>query len=174
MANYYYKPLNIVLNYKQISNVIIPTRQVSMEDLTFNILLVEDDEVDIMNVKRAFKKINVSSTLFLASDGLEALAMLREQDPSDSSSAMSINRLLILLDLNMPKMNGIEFLRELRADDRLKSIPVVVLTTSNQEQDRLEAYQFNVAGYLIKPVVFNNFVETMATFSQYWKLCKMP
>ncbi|MEB3310063.1 MAG: response regulator [Snowella sp.] len=149
-----------------------------MEDLTFNILLVEDDEVDIMNVKRAFKKINVSSTLFLASDGLEALALLRqEQDPSDSfdsSNKISINRLLILLDLNMPKMNGIEFLRELRADEKLKSLPVVVLTTSNQEQDRVEAYQFNVAGYLVKPVVFNNFVETMAAFSQYWKLCKMP
>lgn len=167
-----------MLDYKQISPVIIPTRQVSMEDLTFNILLVEDDEVDIMNVKRAFKKINVSSTLFLASDGLEALALLRqEQDPSDSfdsSNKISINRLLILLDLNMPKMNGIEFLRELRADEKLKSLPVVVLTTSNQEQDRVEAYQFNVAGYLVKPVVFNNFVETMAAFSQYWKLCKMP
>lgn len=164
-------------NYKQVSHVIIPTRQGSMEDLTFNILLVEDDEVDIMNVKRAFKKINVSSTLFLASDGLEALALLREQDPSEianSSNKISINRLLILLDLNMPKMNGIEFLRELRADEKLKSIPVVVLTTSNQEQDRVEAYQFNVAGYLVKPVVFNNFLETMTTFSQYWKLCKMP
>ncbi len=143
-----------------------------MEDTTINFLLIEDDEVDVMNVKRAFKKINVMNPLYVATNGLEALAMLRNEN-SDSPT-IPVTQLLILLDLNMPRMNGIEFLQELRADPVLKNIPVVVLTTSNQEQDRVEAYQLNVAGYIVKPVIFSNFVETMATLNQYWTLCGIP
>ncbi|HEY0139235.1 MAG TPA: response regulator, partial [Nannocystis sp.] len=81
---------------------------------------------------------------------------------------------LILLDLNMPRMNGIEFLRELRADPALRSSSVVVLTTSNEERDKIEAYQFNVAGYLLKPVTFGNFVDVMAALDKYWTLVEMP
>jgi CheY-like chemotaxis protein len=83
-------------------------------------------------------------------------------------------RRLILLDLNMPKMNGIEFLRELRADPALNPTPVVVLTTSNDDRDRVEAYNLNVAGYILKPVTFGNFVEAMATLNKYWCLVEMP
>lgn len=136
-----------------------------------NILLVEDDEVDVMNVKRAFKKSNISNPLFVAANGLEALAMLRgEGEPPH----LPATRRLILLDLNMPKMGGIEFLHELRADPVLRMTPVIVLTTSNQDRDRVEAYQLNVAGYILKPVTFTNFAEAMATLNKYWMLCEMP
>jgi CheY-like chemotaxis protein len=84
------------------------------------------------------------------------------------------NRRIILLDLNMPRMNGIEFLRELRADPDLRLTPVVVLTTSNDERDRVEAYNLNVAGYLLKPVTFVNFVELMAALNKYWSLVELP
>jgi CheY-like chemotaxis protein len=132
-----------------------------------NILLVEDDQVDVMNVKRAFDKNKILNPLHVATDGLEALEMLRNgQVPND--------RRLVLLDLNMPRMNGIEFLRELRADPKLRPMPVVVLTTSNDERDRIEAYNLNVAGYLLKPVTFVNFVELMAALNKYWTLVELP
>ena len=132
-----------------------------------NILLVEDDEVDVMNVQRAFAKNRITNPLFVAGNGLEALELLRsEKIPAD--------RRLVLLDLNMPKMNGLEFLRALRSDKRLAGTPVVVLTTSNNDRDKIEAYNFNVAGYLLKPVLFADFVALMATLNKYWTLVEMP
>lgn len=142
-----------------------------MTDKMINILLVEDDEVDVMNVQRAFKKNNITNPLFLASNGLEALSILRG---SDKTINIPQARRIILLDLNMPKMNGIEFLRELRADGQLQSIPVIVLTTSNEDKDKVEAYKLNVAGYILKPVTFSNFVETVATMNKYWTLVEIP
>jgi CheY-like chemotaxis protein len=138
-----------------------------MSDRVLNILLVEDDEVDVMNVKRAFERNNVSNPLFVAGNGLDALDMLR-------SDRIPRERRLILLDLNMPKMNGIEFLQALRADPELASTPVVVLTTSNDDQDKIDAYNLNVAGYLLKPVTFSNFCERMTTLNKYWTLVEMP
>ena len=135
-----------------------------------NILLVEDDEVDVMNVKRAFKKNNITSPLYVAPNGLEALLILR----GEGGIQIPKERRLILLDLNMPKMNGIEFLRELRADSEIKHIPVVVLTTSNEDRDKVEAYNLNVAGYILKPVTFSNFIEVTATLDKYWNLSEMP
>jgi CheY-like chemotaxis protein len=132
-----------------------------------NILCVDDDQVDVMNVQRAFQKANIANPLFIAGDGLEALEMLR-------SEAMPKQNRLVLLDLNMPRMNGIEFLRELRADPILKGTSVVVLTTSNDTRDKVEAYNLNVAGYLTKPVTFANFVEVMATLNKYGMLVEMP
>jgi CheY-like chemotaxis protein len=132
-----------------------------------NILLVEDDQVDVLTVQRAFKRNNIANPLWLATNGIEALELLR-------SGSVPESRRLILLDLNMPKMNGIEFLRELRADPKLASSSVVVLTTSNQEQDRLAAYNLNVAGYLLKPVTFPNFVQLMAAMNKYWALVEFP
>lgn len=132
-----------------------------------NILLVEDDEVDVMNVQRAFRKNRCGNPLYVAGDGVEALEMLKGDDvPSE--------RLLILLDLNMPRMNGIEFLAHLREDTSLRSIPVVVLTTSNEERDRVDAYRFNVAGYIVKPVTFTAFVECIATLNRYWTMVELP
>lgn len=136
-----------------------------------NILLVEDDEVDIMTVKRAFKKGNITNPLYIAGNGIEALEMLR--DTPAQPSLIPPERRLILLDLNMPKMNGLEFLKELRSDRTISHIPVVVLTTSNEERDRVQAYNFNVAGYLLKPVTFNTFVDLMITLDRYWAQCEM-
>src|SRR5688500_18063224 len=111
-----------------------------MDERRLNILLVEDDELDVMNVERAFKKNNIVNPLHIAGNGVEALEMLRgEGIPKD--------RRLILLDLNMPRMGGIEFLKELRADPDLKATTVVVLTTSDEERDKVNAYDLNVAGY---------------------------
>lgn len=135
-----------------------------------NILLVEDDEVDVMNVKRAFQKNNITRPLYMASDGLEALWLLRSSHPP----MIPRERRLILLDLNMPKMNGIEFLRELRADPELKPIPVIILTTSNEDKDKVEAYNLNVAGYILKPVTFASFVEAVSALSKYWALSEIP
>ena len=138
-----------------------------MAERPLNILLVEDDEVDVMNVRRAFERNRLTNALFVAGNGLEALAMLKEkQIPRD--------RRLVLLDLNMPKMNGIEFLEALRADPELSDTPVVVLTTSNDDQDKHDAYNLNVAGYLLKPVTFNSFCDRMATLDRYWAQVEMP
>ena len=136
------------------------------------ILLVEDDEVDVMNVRRAFKKNNIVNPLYIAANGLDALAMLRGD--AGSEPVIPAERRLILLDLNMPKMNGIEFLRELRLDRKLRFIPTIVLTTSNEDRDKVEAYNLNVAGYILKPVTFSNFVEVMATLNKYWMLSEIP
>jgi CheY-like chemotaxis protein len=142
-----------------------------MEDRAINILLIEDDEVDVMNVRRAFRKGNINNPLYIATNGLEALEILR--GGSHHVPEMPSERRLILLDLNMPKMGGIEFLQVLRADPQLRATPVVVLTTSNDNQDRLKAYNLNVSGYLLKPVTFATFVELMATLNKYWALSEM-
>jgi CheY-like chemotaxis protein len=138
-----------------------------VDDKVLNILLVEDDQVDVMNVRRAFEKNRIANPLFVAGDGIEALEMLR-------GGRVPLSRRIILLDLNMPRMTGIEFLRELRKDHALMPTPVIILTTSNDDRDKIEAYHLNVAGYLLKPVTFINFVELMATLNKYWALVELP
>jgi len=138
-----------------------------VDDRILNILLVDDDEVDVMNVQRAFKKANITNPVYVAGNGIEALDMLR-------GSAMPQHRRIVLLDINMPKMNGIEFLREIRTDPVLRTLCVVVLTTSNEDRDRVEAFQLNVAGYLLKPVTFIEFVDVMSTLNKYWTLMELP
>ncbi|HEX8111984.1 MAG TPA: response regulator [Kofleriaceae bacterium] len=138
-----------------------------MDDHALNILLVDDDEVDVMTVKRAFSRANIINKLYVATDGIEALHLLR-------GDGIPPSRRLVLLDLNMPRMNGIELLREIRADPALHALTVVVLTTSNEDRDRVEAYQLNVAGYLLKPVTFHAFAEVMSTLNKYWTLMEMP
>ena len=132
-----------------------------------HILLVEDDQIDQMNIKRAFERNRITNPLYVAENGIEALEMLRDGRVPDE-------RRLILLDLNMPRMNGIEFLKALRADEKLGHTPVVVLTTSNDEQDKVNAYDLNVAGYLLKPVTFTSFVELTAALNKYWTLVELP
>jgi CheY-like chemotaxis protein len=141
-----------------------------MKNDKLSILLVDDDEVDVMSVQRAFQKVNITNPLYVAANGLEALRLLQ----GDGVSPPPPRPAIILLDLNMPKMGGIEFLTELRADPALRSITVVVLTTSNEESDKVQAYDLNVAGYIIKPVTSSKFVESMATFDKYWTLSEMP
>jgi CheY-like chemotaxis protein len=132
-----------------------------------NIFLVEDDEVDVMNVRRAFEQNHISNPLYVASDGVEALQKLRRGE-------VPAERRLILLDINMPRMNGIEFLRELRKDPALSATKVVVLTTSEAQQDVIESHNLNVAGYLVKPVKYTKFCEVMVTLNKYWSLVEFP
>jgi CheY-like chemotaxis protein len=138
-----------------------------LTDRILNILLIEDDHVDVMNVRRAFEKNSIANPLYGAANGAEGLEMLR-------ANAVPPERRIVLLDLNMPRMNGLEFLRELRADPELHGTPVIVLTTSNDDRDRIEAYNLNVAGYLVKPVTFKSFIEVMATLNKYWMLVELP
>lgn len=132
-----------------------------------NILLVDDDEVDAITVKRAFAKANIECQLSVARNGIDALELLR-------SGAFPTERRIMLLDINMPRMNGIELLRELRADPALNKLTVIMMTTSSEENDRIEAYQLNVAGYVIKPVTFQALEKIVATLSSYWKLMQLP
>ena len=143
-----------------------PTPSV-LPERKLNILLVDDDELDVMNVQRAFRKNNIQNPLYIAHDGIEGLERLRDGTvPGD--------RRLVLLDLNMPRMSGIEFLRELRADPALRNTTVVVLTTSAEDRDRVEAYKLNVAGYIIKPVTLVAFIEIMAALNKYWSVNELP
>jgi CheY-like chemotaxis protein len=132
-----------------------------------NIVLVEDDEIDVINFRRACAKSNVDVELYVASDGIEGLELLR-------SERIPRTRRLVLLDLNLPRMGGIEMLRELRDDPALRSTPVVVLTTSGEERDLSAAYELNVAGYLLKPSEASDFANVVEAIARYWSLAEMP
>ena len=143
-----------------------------MDVKPLNMLLVEDDSLDVTNVQRAFRKINTPNPLTVASDGVEALQILRGTHPT--IPPLPPERRLILLDLNMPRMNGIEFLHALREDPDLSVTTVIVLTTSDEERDKVEAYKLNVAGYILKPVTLTAFVEIMDTLNKYWMVSELP
>ena len=130
------------------------------------ILLVEDDQVDVMSMKRALKDLKVTNRLDVTGNGEEAVEFLNK----------SRNNLpcLILLDINMPRMNGIEFLRVIKQDDRLKIIPVVVLTSSKEEQDRMDSFGLGVAGYMLKPADYKKFVEVVRVIDIYWTFSEQP
>ncbi|MCJ7679113.1 MAG: response regulator [Candidatus Aminicenantes bacterium] len=130
------------------------------------ILLVEDDVVDQMTVKRALKEIHVINRLIVANNGEEALSYL-QNDKYDKPT-------LVLLDINMPKMNGIEFLKVVKEDDILKKIPVIVLMSSKEDSDRIDSFDLGVAGYMVKPVDYKQFVDVIRTIHMYWKLSEMP
>lgn len=130
------------------------------------ILLAEDDKVDAMTVKRALKEIHVTNSLVIVENGEEALEYLKNTNNEKPG--------IILLDLNMPKMNGIEFLRIAKKDNDIKMIPVVVLTSSKEEEDKVESFNLGVAGYMIKPVDYKKFVEVVKTIHLYWTLSELP
>jgi CheY-like chemotaxis protein len=131
-----------------------------------SILLVEDDQVDAMTVRRALKELHVMNPLQHVENGEEALHYLR--DTANSRPC------LILLDLNMPIMGGIEFLQIAKKDTALKGIPVVVLTTSEEQEDKVETFQLGVAGYMRKPVDYPNFVEMIRAIDAYWTISELP
>lgn len=142
-----------------------------MNNSIMPILLVEDDHIDVMNVQRAFRKNNIVNPLHIAFNGIEALNMLKGNDGKPKLNPMPK---IILTDINMPKMNGLEFIKELRNDPELSSISVFVISTSNDDSDKLEAYKLNVAGYILKPVSFEKFVSSIAVLGNYWNLCAHP
>jgi CheY-like chemotaxis protein len=130
------------------------------------ILLVEDDNIDARIVKRALDDLGVTTPLIHLTNGEEALLYLRNNQNQKPC--------IILLDLNMPRMNGFEFLRAIKDEENLKTIPVIVLTTSREGRDILETFDFSVAGYVVKPLDYHQFVETMKTIERYWSLSQLP
>jgi CheY-like chemotaxis protein len=131
------------------------------------ILLVDDDDVDVMGVERALKRLKIVNPIVRARDGIEGLALLRDSH--------SVKRpYIVLLDLNMPRMSGLEMLVELRKDSALSSAVVFVLTTSSTDQDKVEAYQQNVAGYIIKSQVGDGFLRVMEMLDHYWRVVELP
>jgi CheY-like chemotaxis protein len=130
------------------------------------LLVVEDDQVDVMTIRRALKEIKVVNPIVHLENGEEALAYLR--DPANETPC------IILLDLNMPVMNGIEFLQVIKQEDALRRFPVIVLTTSEEQQDKLNSFNLGVAGYMAKPVDYRQFVEVMRSIDLYWTLSELP
>lgn len=127
------------------------------------ILLVEDDQIDVENVRRAFAVTEMTVEIIVACDGQQALDLL-------AAGQVALDNCVILLDLNMPRMNGIEFLRALRRQPAYDHIPVMVLTTSDAEPDRVGAYDLDVSGYMLKPITFADFVTTLDAAEAYWHL----
>lgn len=135
-----------------------------------NILLVEDDDVAAEGVVRSLHKHNLAFPVVLAEDGLEALHILRNQNPHKKLQ----KPYLILLDLNMPRMNGFELLEEIRTDDALKDSVIFVLTTSNADSDRTQAYHKNIAGYMVKSAVGPQFLKLAKLLDSYHDSVNLP
>lgn len=130
------------------------------------ILLVEDDTVDAMAVKKAFEYLHIKNKLIHVTNGEDALEYLHNKDNARPQ--------IILLDLNMPRISGVEFMEIVKADGVLKKIPVIILTTSKAEQDRVKTFELGVAGYIMKPMDHSNFIEMMDKIHQYWELTLFP
>ena len=130
------------------------------------ILLVDDDNADMMTVRRALKELNVPNELVHHLDGEKAMDYLR----NNANKAPCV----ILLDLNMPKMNGIDFLAAAKADAELRQIPVIILTISSDEGDKAKCFDLCAAGYVVKPASYEEFIETMKTLDTYWTLSELP
>lgn len=133
------------------------------------ILLVEDNRDDVLLTKRALEKANIANQVDIANDGLEALDYLRgEGKYSDRDT--SKQPVVILLDLKMPRMGGLEFLKTIRSSDEFKLLPAVILTSSREEQDIIESYNLGANSYIQKPVDFDQFVKAVQTLGLYWLL----
>ncbi|MGN6669247.1 MAG: response regulator [Trinickia sp.] len=130
------------------------------------ILIVEDDDVDVMTMQRAFKEIHVPNPVVRQENGELAVEYLRDR--------RNATPCIILLDLNMPVMNGIEFLEVVKRDDDLRRIPVVVVTTSKEQEDKVNSFNFSVAGYMEKPVDYRRFVDVVRSIDVYWSLSELP
>lgn len=135
-------------------------------------MLAEDDLVDVKTVQRAFKQYRLNNPLHVVANGAEALHYLRRTGPY-AAPAEAPRPGIILLDLNMPVMNGIEFLQAVKADNDLKRIPVIVLTSSTEESDLVGSYELCVAGYIVKPVDFTKFLDVVKAIDLYWSLCEL-
>ena len=130
------------------------------------ILVVEDDDVDVMTIRRALKEIHVVNPVVRQENGEKAIEYLR-----DRGNTLPC---IILLDLNMPVMSGIEFLEVVKSDEQLKRIPVVVLKTSREQEDKVESFNYSVAGYMAKPVDYRQFVDVMRSIDVYWSISELP
>ena len=141
-----------------------------MRDKAVRLLLIEDDDVDVMAIRRALEKNQGVYDLSLAKDGIEGLDILRGTNGHQRFARPNI----ILLDLNMPRMGGLEFLDEIRGDPNLCDSIVFVMTTSNSDEDRCEAYSRNIAGYILKSNIDNEFSDTILMLTFYWAAVELP
>ncbi|PCI45110.1 MAG: two-component system response regulator [Moraxellaceae bacterium] len=135
-----------------------------------SLLMVEDDDLDATAITRAFKKLRIANPLIRAKDGVEALEYLR----GENGRTKIAKPYMILLDLNMPRMDGIEFLAELRKDSTLSNSVIIVLTTSAADKDKVAAYDNHVAGYVIKSDLGSSFLEVIQLIDCYWKIVSLP
>jgi CheY-like chemotaxis protein len=140
------------------------------EPQTAGLLHVEDDDICLMMLNRTFKKAKIANPISVAYDGIEALESLR----GTNGRPRLPRPYLILLDLNMPRMDGIEFLKELRKDEELKRSVVFIMTTSDAEEDKVKAYNLGVAGYILKSNPANAFLEATALLDTYWRVVELP
>lgn len=139
-----------------------------MSEVTF--LIVEDDDIDAELVARAFKKLKIANPVMRARDGVEALDILRGSNGVQQIKAPY----LILLDINMPRMSGLEFLGEVRSDPELRRSVIFMLTTSDDERDILRAYEQNIAGYVIKDNAHSSFNSALLMLDHYWRVVELP
>jgi len=140
------------------------------EGQSVNILLVEDDEIDVKAFRRAFKKLNITNPLHVESDGVHAFEYLDKCLSEKSDETPN----LLVLDINMPRMNGLELLKKIRTDERMRSLIVFMLTTSNDEGDKFEAYNLNVAGYMLKTDMGSGFQRAVELVDNYWRVIEFP
>ena len=139
-----------------------------MKDFSdIEVLLVEDNENDAEMTMRALKKANFLNKLYWVQDGVEALDFIRCKGPFESRDPQPRLK-LILLDLKMPRLNGLDVLRELKSSEHTQSIPVVVMTSSDQDRDVAESYRLGVNGFVTKPVQFVSFMESVSEIGMYW------
>lgn len=137
---------------------------------TLNILLVEDDDGDAKAINRALTKARILNPVFRAHDGQEALDILVGEH-----TEIDLPRpVLILLDINMPRMNGIEFLKVIRSNENLRRVVVFMLTTSDRDEDKIEAYDLNVAGYILKEKAGHDFLRLIELLDAYWRIVELP
>jgi len=141
-----------------------------LEPTTAQLLHVDDDDICIMGLARAFKKAKIANPITFAYDGIEALDMLR----GTNGRKRFPRPYLILLDLNMPRMDGIEFLKQMRQDEDLKKGVVFIMTTSDADEDKVKAYNLGVAGYILKTNPANAFLEATALLDTYWRVVEFP
>ncbi|MFD2916586.1 response regulator [Psychroserpens luteus] len=125
------------------------------------VLLIEDDAIEVMKLNRVISTLKLNHKIIEANNGEDALEILQQKDSLPD---------IILLDLNMPKINGIEFLGILKNDDNLKYIPTIILTTSNNQKDLLECYKIGVAGYVLKPLKYEDYVSKIESLLAYWSI----
>ena len=137
------------------------------------ILLVEDNPTDLELALRVFKKHRIASRIEIARDGAEALDFLFGEGAHAGRGTIQIPK-VILLDLKLPKIGGLEVLRRIKGDPRTRTIPIVVLTSSREEKDLLESYQLGVNSYIVKPVDFDQFSECLRDIGMYWLLSNTP
>lgn len=136
----------------------------------FKILLVDDDDICAMGLKRAMRRLDLPNAFYIANDGIEALELMRGND----NAAPVDPPYVVLLDLDMPRMSGLELLQVIRADHRLHSAIVFVITTSAAESDKLSAYDANVAGYIVKTDAEQTFVKVLSMLKKYCEIVELP